>query len=189
MKTFTFDINSWHYKLASSFGYDPDFKKNDICAYLRKVALGMIITPVIATCIGIIGWLLLTMMVQMVLGPWFYFMYGLPLEDDVITSWVIVAFSLIIVGTPILYTVWRTKREIARQNASRSDTINHKKKPDSFLILAYRSYKDKFCAKLAFTENGQPFETEHQRCDREDAEYKAAIRAFQMGTSIHKPKS
>jgi hypothetical protein len=181
MKAFTLNVDSWHYKLASGFGYDPDFKDHDICAYLRRVLLGMgMMLFFIAIFCGTV-FVCSMLLVNMVLGPYFFFVYGLPLNEFAVAGWAIVAASAVAAGIMVSITKL-TNRVRAKRYAQMEleDSENYVPPQPRFWKLAYKSYKEKFCARLEFVSNdGSKYETERQKRQREALEQwerdKAAI--------------
>lgn len=170
MKSTTLNVNSWHYKLASWFGYDPDFKDHDICAYLRRVMLGMVIVPIAAAAAIILTIAVSIILVHMVLGPWFFFMYGIPFNEFATVGWVILLAAGTLFG--FFFGMDRFKRYLHNK---RNEARNSPEQEPGFLKLAYRSYKDKFCMKLQFVDkDGKPYETESQKWVREQNELHAA---------------
>src|ERR1700756_1505341 len=90
MKAFKLNTESWHYKFATNFGYDIDHKDHDICAYLRRVLLGFAISAlVLIVAIGL-TWAVSELLVNMILGPIFYLLYGLKFNELCILGWGIV---------------------------------------------------------------------------------------------------
>lgn len=173
MKSTKLNVNSWHYKLASNFGYDPDFKDHDICAYTRRVVLGLVLSAFIfVLSVGVV-YLISTVVVNMVLGPIFYFMYGVIPDPSCFIGWILVAsgivLSLFMLGTAYFRDLYDARRA-ARKERKLLNAEDPDYSPD-FLSRAYAAYKNKFCMRLEFTdEHGNKYETERQRIHREERE-------------------
>lgn len=148
MKTLTFNKDSWHYAIATSWGKMSEYCDiTDICYYTRRVLVGMV------TMLG-------ALMFMLLMAGFVLWMTG-----DTIAFWVVVAtqgtsvFALwaddpvSAVGTMmlggmawmLLYT-WAKKRV----RLSWITNVHNLKpsKPDNALSQMYRSFKKKTCVKV-----------------------------------------
>ena len=133
MKTIKFKTDSWHYKFVSQ--WDPIVVHRtggtDICSYVRALMLGL---TVMALLFGILG--LFAGVLLYAIGNWIgYFLFGYALSEG--TPFVTIIYACF--GAFIWYNQWKENR-----------VVNEKEKEPGFIRLAYRSWKDKFCAKVEF---------------------------------------
>lgn len=162
MKSLNFNKKSWHYYLATNFGnyiapysYDDDATlygdKGDICTYIRYVFKGLCG----AFFLGFLIFALGNLFFETIFSIGFSFYYGVDLFSVVgAIGTIATSFSLICVI--IWYLVgksldWRADRRYARQHAS-NNMISLIPKPDGFIKHAYKSWKQKFCVQITFTE-------------------------------------
>ena len=138
MKTITWKTTSLFFQLAADYG--PMYRSNpceDICSYTRAVAMGVL---------GVLFRIaLFSLVVVITLGgliPWvaFMLMHGLveigPLATvNVILDGVFSIFALLIYGEYLM----------------KQHGLNVEIKPPSFVKEAYRSFKDKTCVQVEFT--------------------------------------
>lgn len=140
MKYTKLNVNSWHYKLAESVGYDPD--NNDICSYTRRVIVGIFCLVALIVFIAATSAAISFLLVHMVLGAYFYFAYGLVPAFEFFFGWGIVIVSAICAACNLSYLKLKERKYLR-------DT---EEKEPSFFVTAYRSWKDKFCVKLQFVD-------------------------------------
>lgn len=128
MKTFELKKKSWHYWLAN-FGGERVYTHTDICAYIRYVMYGtfflMLVAAFLATLSGA------TLFAIGNLFSWLFLGYQLHDITQVIFG-ILVGFSLM----------------IAVMAAKAHYNVNVRDSEPGFVRLAYRSWKDKFCARI-----------------------------------------
>jgi hypothetical protein len=132
MKTFQLKKDSWHYKLAN-FGVDHAayrvYESSDICSYIRYVMYGLFWFLVVSTIVLALGGFALYSIGNLI--GWLFL--GYILESGTIGFFIIIgAFSLFI-GTTAAVMITK-------------DRMQHEE--PGFVRLAYRSWKNKFCAKV-----------------------------------------
>lgn len=130
MKTFKLNRDSWHFRLAN-FVTNRVYSDTDICTYVRSViqgALWLAFATAIVACVG--GAAVFT-----VFNIFGFLFFG---QEFHLVS-VMVLTNVTILGLFIGIFIAKEKYE----EKTRFD------KP-GFIRLAYRSWKDKFCAKVEF---------------------------------------
>lgn len=144
MKAFTLSKKSWHWHLAVTYGnhckYDTE---TDLCTYMRQVAVGTIVV------------LLLTLAGGLCLGApfgsllaWIVFVanYGLTEMDPVAFAGAAMIMCVaLLIGIFFLFNTDAGEEVVSK--VKRAIRIPKPQK-DSFLVLAYRSFKDKTCVRL-----------------------------------------
>lgn len=141
MKPFVFSKNSWHYWLASEFGSLRVWEYDDICTYTRAVLRGMFWGSVVfAILLGLAYWLLITIVWWVVV-----LQYGFLEVPSAITMTVMIFIATVSVA--VNYSVKWLKRTIHNNKSGRIET-----KDPGFITKAYRSWKDKTCVSISFTE-------------------------------------
>ncbi len=143
MKQLQFNRDSWHYKLATSIGYDDQDHSRSICGYMRWVIGAVLVWAFVA----LIGAVVFDVIFRMVLTVGFFVGTG---------KWIIdgpAAFGFLIMtgiaGTLLIFEYIPKKiRELAQNRLDkRQPKIS---KPDGFLKNAYAAYKNKFCTQIEF---------------------------------------
>ena len=124
MKTFELKKKSWHYWIAN-FGEERVYESTDICSYIRYVIKGGLLFLLVASVGIFLGGSLLFSIGN--LFGWLFL--GYELEKVTFTT-----FSVIILfGALIGFFLGKEAIEQSEPG---------------FVRLAYRSWKDKFCAKV-----------------------------------------
>lgn len=146
MKTLTFNKNSIHFRLANMY---DDFDCNDdhdICSYSRFVIAGFVVSVMALGGITFMWYLL----VNAVLGIIFSLLYGVFLFNEagfagaaVITF--ILLLSLVTFGN---YSYRKYKNNKTKHNKE----LGLLPTPDSFLVNAFKSWKEKYCVRVTFGE-------------------------------------
>ena len=128
MKTFELKKKSWHYFLAN-FGSERVYSHTDICAYIRYVIYGTFWFIIMGGAGAFFSGCVLFSIGN--LFSWLFLGY----ELEKMTVGVFTMFSAFFMMG--LFLVGK-------------DTIQHKMRDGEpgFVRLAYRSWKDKFCAKV-----------------------------------------
>lgn len=182
MKSFTLNVESWHYKLASNWGYDPDIRDRDICAYTRRVVLGIVVTGILIAMAGLFTFGVSILLVHMVLSPWFYFTAGLAFDELSILGYVItlaILATVAIVQGVEKYKEYRWNKRNERRKLENSE--DYVPPEPGFLKIAYRAWKDKFCARLDFVNaDGTHFETRNETRERLNREWAAEREAWEI---------
>jgi hypothetical protein len=141
MKSPTFYKNSWHYLIAHKIaGYSPyDDAGKNICTYTKYVIGGIIALSVIGAGIAAAGFLFF----NLIFGIIFSLIYG---------AWIMtpIAEATLIMGTIIgtflaLLKLFKMRRE-------RLMSTENRNRQDGFVKHAYKSWKEKFCLRIEFTE-------------------------------------
>jgi ABC-type multidrug transport system permease subunit len=143
MKSLTFNKNSWHYLIASMVGYAPyeygNGHERNICTYSKYVVGGIIVLLVMGAGIAGFGFLFF----QVFFGIVFSLIYGMWLMSATGEA------ALILTGffgsIALLGLAW-----LAHKRRLERDRFHIR--PDGFVKNAYKSWKEKFCLKIEFTE-------------------------------------
>ena len=164
MKQLNFSTESWHYKLASMVSYDPkgsDENGNewgrdnaDTCTYLRHVLGGAVlftvVTIIFATVAHFAISLLFAIGFSIAFKAWIF-------TDEAMGTLIFTTIGAI-VGISIL-SFNMIVRYVKRREAQRQFMYGDKSttpavtKPDGFVKSTYRSWKDKYCLQINFTDN------------------------------------
>jgi hypothetical protein len=146
MKTLKFNKNSWHYKLAEAAGYSPaaeldevtgewSYKTGEICSYSRYVGSWFLM----AAFLLMLAYLAMHITVNFLFGVVFSIMYMTMLFNGAGFVGLFIFCIASAFAIAALVINWAKK--------STQKTLDN---PDSFIGNAYRSWKDKFCAKIEF---------------------------------------
>ncbi len=147
----TFNRSSWHYKLAE-FGNFKDWKDSDqnICAYTRAFIKGCLQCLLIGVGIALFGHIIWCGIFGVAFSLW----YGVFLMDELAIAGAGIIAVAAIITTGIWVSGILADRKIRRLN---EEYHNPKppatKKPDGFVVNAYKAWSQKFCIKLEFTGN------------------------------------
>lgn len=154
MKEVKFSQNSWHWRLANTYGnartrYDyeteTDKYEGDICSYTRSVLLGalgaLVLTAVlclIAACFAnFAAWIA----AGIVSGGW------VALDGAGAAFIALVVFVCAMAGALYLsseYEGWKYRRRMRKQEQA----MVEEEKPEGFVKAAYRKFKDKTCFRV-----------------------------------------
>ena len=144
MKAFTLSKKSWHWRLASSYGPACEYEymeggDGDLCSYIQAVLKGAVIALFITMAFGLVAF------VEASLGDWAVYVInnGMIRMDDTAVAALLMNIFCIVFGTIIFISVSETGKNLRRRVSS----INLAPE-DSFLVLAYRSFKEKTCVRL-----------------------------------------
>ena len=130
MKTFELKRKSWHYWLAN-FAEERVWLHADICSYIRSVLVGTFWFSVMAFTASVVAGFVLYAFGN--LFSWLFLGYQLSDVTTIVFSTIfglLLVFVFLISGEKIHYKLRDSEPGFAR--------------------LAYRSWKDKFCAKVEF---------------------------------------
>jgi len=152
MKNLKFNTNSWHYRLAH---WGNGYVDNNICDYSKQVLMGLLKLFTVMLMIFVITAAASKIIVEMVLGVWFSVLTGTDMFSHTgAVSWLIV-FSVLVSG--IFMLVCSKLGDILHDRAlmRRREIYEHKNDPkpvkkDSFIVAAYKSFKDKYCIQIQF---------------------------------------
>lgn len=135
------DRNSWHYKLASFFGFHSDYYMDaycsDICSYTRKIIMNTGITIVLA---------LISFGLLYVIADCLAWLAAGLIEHFVMANFWSVVFMAIVVVILVLAAILFFVERIKDFFSSRP----MKERQPSFVAEAYRAMKDRYCVKLEF---------------------------------------
>jgi hypothetical protein len=142
MKSLTFNRKSWHFEFAEAGGYWPDKDDDgnyvgDICEYTKAIFKFLLVF--VFCCIGF--YLLVTPFVHAFLGIVFSLMYGTLIMTELGFIGCILAASLAITSIAYVIIIYVTERKYKVST-----------KPDGFIKHAFKSWKEKYCARITFTE-------------------------------------
>ena len=130
MKIFELKKNSWHYRLAN-FGSDRVCLHSDICTYIRSVMIGAFwFAAVLAVGLFFAG---CTLFAIGNLFSWLFLGYEL--------AQVTISIGMIYFSVTLMFA-YLYGREVVQYKIRDGEP--------GFVRLAYRSWKDKFCAKVEF---------------------------------------
>jgi hypothetical protein len=135
----TFNTNSLHYQLALLGGLSKYNDDSNICEYTRHVLFGSLFAIVIGLIIAFIGMVLS----HMLFAIGFSLVYGILIfTDPAIAGFITTSIGLFWFG------MWKLT-ESAKEH--RRNAPDEPKKPDGFVKHAYKSWKEKYCVKVEFT--------------------------------------
>jgi hypothetical protein len=151
MKALNFKTNSWHYYIAKNLAhYDPRCDNTDICTYLRHVMGGSIFLCVLFT----LGSLVAFAFINMFFGIGFSLWYGHWIFTELgEVMFIITSLASLGIGLYFIYLAgwkWFDKRNDVYQDLVHSGKLPPK--PDSFVKHAYKSWKEKYCVQIAFSD-------------------------------------
>jgi hypothetical protein len=140
MKSLRFSRDSWHYKLVNATGYGIGIGEEiDLCGYTWRV-IGTILLFALLSLIAVgVG----VLVIHFLLGIGFSLAYGAWLFNDIgFAGFVISIFA---------FSTWAVTKLNEWQNNRRYR--EKPKKPDGFIKNAYKSTKEKYCARVKFDED------------------------------------
>lgn len=140
MKTLTFSDKSWHYHFAKTAGFDC-WSDQTICTYMNRVFWGMFIHVLVGTVAAIFA----KAAIDLILGIAFSLFFGSFMMSDA-------GFALMcLIGIISAYAfMWNIQVVIGAVYRWVGNTKNVKK-PDGFVVNAYKSWKEKFCLPITIT--------------------------------------
>lgn len=143
MKTLKFNTDSWHYKFIFRFtDYDAYWNPDiDLCSYVRLFFKAMFV----AACVLVGVTLASAIGVDIVLGIVFSLIHGMIIFSP------LASIALCVIGiitcAILLMVTWEF---VGRTISERRDARIERNEPDGFVGNAYKSWKDKYCAKIEF---------------------------------------
>lgn len=147
MKAVNLNKNSWHYYIAQKLGsyrpqeYVNDTRnhKTDICTYTSFVLKGFFLLFVMGIAIAFVGFLFWNVL----FGIIFSIIYGTIIFTDIAIAIFMFLLAVIISATLFVgITMIKSKLENTES--------------DGFIKTAYKSWKEKFCVKINFTNSNSP---------------------------------
>lgn len=139
MKSIELKKDSWHYHVATGYSSlrEWETENTDICSYTRYVLKGMFFIALIIIAASIILAPIVHLLVGIVVG----LAYGaVMLSPFSMIGLLIIAISVII-GILIGSLLWYEDRNKYKVKV---------KKPDGYVKLAYKSWKEQYCARVEF---------------------------------------
>ena len=139
----TFNINSWHYHLATFYGGMSSCNCIDLCTYIRRIILGFVITIIITLLLSAVLYLLI---VNPMIYLWISFKVGslLSIGND---SLMIAAIILYMMGILVLLII--VLSHIIRYS-SRIGSRTIEAPLFNGVREVYRSIKEKYCPLINF---------------------------------------
>jgi len=137
MKTLKFSPDSWHYKMIYKYTPARDRDLVDICSYTRYFLFSLLTIGLI-----LLGVTLASFVVsQILVGIGFSLWYGMFIFSEVaqLAMGVIAVLGLAI-GFVALMSWFSEKRQEYKEA--------HRNDPDGFVKEAYKSWKEKYCARV-----------------------------------------
>jgi hypothetical protein len=140
MKPYTISSNSWHFRIATTYGYLESYDVRDICQYLRSFIVGCVAIVAITTFSALLSFFLL-MLPIIVLISQFTVGFHIPL-DDVLPP---VAISTIFLVTIVWAGYWFEPSRVEARYIARTKRHDHQ---PSFSQLVYKKFKESTCVRL-----------------------------------------
>lgn len=141
MKELVFNVNSWHYKLAKWAGYKVYDDQLEICAYTRRVVLGFLLIGLIF----VVTYIVALALVEMLFGLFFSLLIGAWIVST-IGEITLIVVSTIIASISLFWIMEKASNKYFElKNRLREEKAN---KPDGFVEHAYKSWKEKYCARI-----------------------------------------
>lgn len=154
MKEVNFSKNSWHWRLANTYGNAKtryDYKtetykyEGDICSYTRSVLWGILGALVVTAALGIVAASIANfgawVVAGIVMGSW----VKLDLLGAIIIAVVCVAALVALV---FYLTTEHEKWKRRRWELRHKRAFLEEEKPEGFVKAAYRKFKDKTCFRI-----------------------------------------
>lgn len=152
-----FSKKSWHYRMASHISNDWELNHYmTICTYVRKVLLGLLFFIGLAASAGAAVVLNIGGLILLFQGSWVGSGPGMFHLANAATATLLVLF-----GVPATWhhfeMNWRldkffraTRRKLTFKKYNVNDAPVYRRHEPSFLVVWYRSIKDKFCFRVRF---------------------------------------
>lgn len=138
MTPFVIDKKSWHYRLVAKYNSSHLWHCVDLCTYARVVLVTLLAMSLFATMtIGFIG---------LVFGDTIAWIVACLVTGEFLPLGVGVGTLVVGIGVLVALAVWFAISEWYDDRRYNNP---------SAIMLAYRSWKDKYCAKIVF-EDMQP---------------------------------
>lgn len=157
MKEVKFSQNSWHWRLANTYGnaktrYDYETEtykyEGDICSYTRSVMWGVLGALLLTAVLGIVAASIANfgawVVAGIVVGSW--------VKLDLLGAIIIVAVCVAAFVALVFYLItehekWKRRRwELRHERA-----LLEEDKSEGFIQAAYRKFKDKTCFRVEVT--------------------------------------
>jgi len=157
MKTETVNVNSWHYRLATTYGpqskYELEYGDANLCSYIRSVIVGLLITLLI-TIVGIMA------SFAFILVPVIYIAasileIGVHLPFDEYLVFILLELVIISIIGVFWFFESNTHRKVfygIQKVTQASGVAKVIPETPSFMKLAYRKFKEKTCYRLKSVE-------------------------------------
>ena len=146
MKAFTLSKKSWHWRLAVTYGSHYEYDtETDLCTYIRNVLKGIFVVMLVIVAGG------LCISAPMgSLAAWIVYVItnGITEMDPVAFAGAFLIFGFVILTGLFLLFNTDTGEEVVSKVKRAVRIKIPKPQEDSFLVLAYRSFKDKTCVRL-----------------------------------------
>lgn len=143
MKTLIFDKNSWHYYFATKGSdFDPCDGHN-ICEYIQYVLAGIIRHTFVLLLLFALSYCA----IHMILGIGFSIVYTTWLIDGAGFAGALLTFYLLAIIGVVYTKEYIHDRKWKRYEMMEKGSIE---RPDSFLVNAYKAWKNKYCVKIEF---------------------------------------
>ena len=130
-----FKVNSWHHQI-SKFGGLNYMPNTDMCEYVKRFTFGILLMLLLI----VIGSLTGALVIETVLGLAFSLFFGV---------WIMSAAGEILLITLAACVICVST---AGSYAFTRRSVDKVKNKDNFVANAYRGLKDKYCAKISFSE-------------------------------------
>lgn len=148
MRAFTLSSNSWHGRLATTYSFlhkcQIERDGADLCTYTRAVLLGTISVSAITAVLSGIALSFQNLLI------WMYFRLYLgetvALDDIGMIAVIVLSAAAAIAGLFLVLGGSILSHDKITQKLQKLDAENR----TPFVVLAYRGFKNKFCAKLEF---------------------------------------
>ncbi len=139
--TLEYNKKNWHYRLARIGGVETDFNNEiDLCQYVRAVVFGLLVCVICVVCAsGILyaeGCLLASIAASITVGTFF-------ISDPAFFGAMADAFVLCLALAYVI-NIYLDKRKTKRREYN---------KPDSFVVNAYKGWKEKYCMRVRIVSN------------------------------------
>lgn len=154
MKEVKFSQNSWHWRLAHTYGnartrYDyeteTDKYEGDICSYTRSVLLGALAALLLTAVLGIIAASIANLgawvVAGIIVGSWVKLD---PLGAIIIAIAIVAALAALLIYASVEHEKWKRKRWERKHERA----MFEEEKPETFVQAAYRKFKDKTCFRV-----------------------------------------
>lgn len=154
MKEVKFSQNSWHWRLANTYGnaktrYDyeteTDKYEGDICSYTRSVILGALAALFLTAVLGLIAASIANFGAWVVAG----FLVGSWVKIDALGFLIIALTIAVAVVAAMFYVVMKHEKWTRVRRARKQElAMAEEEKPEGFVKAAYRKFKDKTCFRV-----------------------------------------
>jgi hypothetical protein len=148
MRAFTLNVDSWHGRLATTYSFMQRYQLErdgaDLCTYTRAVLLGMFFVTAITGALSAVAVSFQSTLI------WLYFRLYLgefvAMDDICIIAVMILSLAAALGALLLAIGGGAVSHEKISDKIRAMDAENR----TPFVVLAYRGFKNKFCAKLEF---------------------------------------